>query len=470
MGENRDEGPEEVKGMPKDLEEQLSKLDAGPKEGAMVHIRVQHDNRLLDRNRHWDTRHITLTSRGLILDTDVRLSSCSAYSSRTAQGIVYDHTGDGLAYAGLVNAPEVSVAEFPIHSAPQDSVENSEGNGTHYTSVGLGNTHASHGGTHTSQGGTHTSQGGGTHASFGGHAHKLEVIPVRDFVSCIPPDRPDETVFELQVLHRDTTFSKLVRLEVDAKTPQMCERWVAAIIQCMQEEMRCVLENYDGGNMLSFQPSSSFVPRASFQARTWATPIMEWLDWIRFPVRSLLRMTIPDVHKPHLKKYWPLAFFMSMVWLAVFAFGVIELCHEINVTYGIPEAILGFTVAAIGTSFPNVISCVAVSKQGRTGMAIANALGANIQNVFLALAVPWTVQAAISSTNSFALGAPGLKANIAWMLGTLCLMVVIVLFAGCRMPRWSGGAFLAIYLAFLANQLGGYASDCEAWPLTMLCS
>merc|ERR1712151_905074 len=84
---------------------------------------------------------------------------------------------------------------------------------------------------------------------------------------------------------------------------------------------------------------------------------------------------------------------MSMVWLAIFAFGVIEICDELHAHFGISTQILGFTVAAVGTSFPNVISCIAVSKQGRTGMAIANALGANIQNVFLALALPWTIQA-----------------------------------------------------------------------------
>ena len=28
----------------------------------------------------------------------------------------------------------------------------------------------------------------------------------------------------------------------------------------------------------------------------------------------------------------------------------------------------------------------------QAGMAVANALGANVQNVFLALAIPWTIQ------------------------------------------------------------------------------
>merc|ERR1711990_837643 len=96
-------------------------------------------------------------------------------------------------------------------------------------------------------------------------------------------------------------------------------------------------------------------------------------------------------------------------------------------------------------------------------MAIANALGANIQNVFLALAVPWTIQAAIGH-GQFDLAAPGLVASVIWMLGTLGLMVLIILGAGCRMPKWSGAAFLIIYAVFLTNQIGGEISGCEAWP------
>merc|ERR1719326_1545289 len=129
----------------------------------------------------------------------------------------------------------------------------------------------------------------------------------------------------------------------------------------------------------------------------------------------------------------PLSFIMSMCWLALFSFCVVEVCDIIAYEFNISVTILGFTVAAIGTSFPNVISCIAVSKQGKTGMAIANALGANIQNVFLALAVPWTIQAALNH-GTFPLTAPGLAASVVWMLGTLSLMVLIIILAGCRIP------------------------------------
>merc|ERR1712232_1035373 len=96
--------------------------------------------------------------------------------------------------------------------------------------------------------------------------------------------------------------------------------------------------------------------------------LKEWLDWIRFPVKFFLRVTIPDVRQAEKRKYYPVSFLVSMMWLAVFSFCLVEVCDIISDEFHVSVTILGFTVAAIGTSFPNVISCIAVSKQGRTSM------------------------------------------------------------------------------------------------------
>merc|ERR1711979_12599 len=94
---------------------------------------------------------------------------------------------------------------------------------------------------------------------------------------------------------------------------------------------------------------------------------------------------------------------MSMAWLAVFAYLVVGACDGIHQDFGISNSILGFTVAAAGTSFPNVISGMVVARQGKTTMAVANALGANVQNVFLALAIPWAIQSYFIYQGPFAM-------------------------------------------------------------------
>merc|ERR1712099_130553 len=103
-----------------------------------------------------------------------------------------------------------------------------------------------------------------------------------------------------------------------------------------------------------------------------------------------------------------------MAWLAIFAYLVVEACEGIHNDFGISNSILGFTVAAAGTSFPNVFSGMVVARQGKTTMAVANALGANVQNVFLALAIPWAIKACFITKGAFQRKVDDLNAPIMW--------------------------------------------------------
>merc|ERR1712051_634859 len=105
---------------------------------------------------------------------------------------------------------------------------------------------------------------------------------------------------------------------------------------------------------------------------------------------------------------------------------------------GISVSTLGFTVAAAGTSFPNVFSGMCVAKQGKTSMAVANALGANVQNVFLALAVPWSIQSFLIEGGPFPMA-----------VDTLMPVVLIYVFCHFSMPRWSGGVYLVVYVVYV---------------------
>merc|ERR1719476_618092 len=154
-------------------------------------------------------------------------------------------------------------------------------------------------------------------------------------------------------------------------------------------------------------------------AKSWNIILGDVVDWFQFPVKLLASLTIPDMDNPALQRWYPVAFVMSMAWLAVFAYLVVGACEGIHEDFGISNAILGFTVAAAGTSFPNVFSGMVVSRQGKTTMALANALGANVQNVFLALAVPWMFQSCFIVHGPFPMPLSGLVMQISEIYITL---------------------------------------------------
>merc|ERR1712110_1297412 len=58
---------------------------------------------------------------------------------------------------------------------------------------------------------------------------RSELIPLRDVVRCLASTDPESSLFELQVLQRDTTVGQVICLEFDAKSCAMRDRWILAI-------------------------------------------------------------------------------------------------------------------------------------------------------------------------------------------------------------------------------------------------
>jgi cation:H+ antiporter len=126
------------------------------------------------------------------------------------------------------------------------------------------------------------------------------------------------------------------------------------------------------------------------------------------------------------------------------------------VDFGIPSAVVGLTVAAIGTSFANLWSSLIEARRGKVEMAVANALGSNIQNVFLALAVPWALRLTLlnpDGATSISLNADGLVEGVAVMGATLAALVAATVFIGepWTIDKRSAKAALFVYAAYLAS-------------------
>lgn len=145
-----------------------------------------------------------------------------------------------------------------------------------------------------------------------------------------------------------------------------------------------------------------------------------------------LVLTVPTCFTPERRSRWPLTFCMSMVWLAFFSYWICVMADDVSEDFGIPSSLLGLTLTAIGTSFPNCIASVIVASRGQCSMAVANALGSNIQNVFLALGFPWLANALVNG-GSFQQSTDGIFAGVISMAGSLVLFIVFLLTSRCQL-------------------------------------
>lgn len=109
--------------------------------------------------------------------------------------------------------------------------------------------------------------------------------------------------------------------------------------------------------------------------------------------------------------------------------------------YGVPEAVIGLTLVAVGTSLPELATSVIAARRGQSDVALGNILGSGIFNILgilgtTALVAPLPMDPVISR-------------DIWIMLGTTALLLAL-LFWRARISRLSGAAFLALYAGYMA--------------------
>ena len=94
------------------------------------------------------------------------------------------------------------------------------------------------------------------------------------------------------------------------------------------------------------------------------------------------------------KRYW-VSFFMSIVWIWLTSWGMVEFSNWFGCHIGVGSFLMGLVVLAAGTSIPDTLSSVMVAKDGEGDMAVANAIGSNVFNIFLGIGLPMLVRMSI---------------------------------------------------------------------------
>lgn len=81
--------------------------------------------------------------------------------------------------------------------------------------------------------------------------------------------------------------------------------------------------------------------------------------------------------------FWILVFILSLIALVKGADWFVESSEKIALFFKISPFIIGVTIVAIGTSFPELASSLAAALKGATEMVASNVIGSNVANIFL---------------------------------------------------------------------------------------
>lgn len=128
---------------------------------------------------------------------------------------------------------------------------------------------------------------------------------------------------------------------------------------------------------------------------------------------------------------------------------IVDGAIEISRLMGLSEAIIGVTVIAVATSLPELVTSIVAARKKQAGIAIGNAIGSNIFNIFLVLGVSSVITPLPFNT----ILVPDLIATI----GSSILIFVIVMIALAKktntISRRAGWLLIIIYFLFIVGKI-----------------
>ena len=107
---------------------------------------------------------------------------------------------------------------------------------------------------------------------------------------------------------------------------------------------------------------------------------------------------------------------------------------------GVSEAVVGLTLVALGTSLPELATTVVASLRGQGEIALGNAVGSNIFNVFSVLGPAALVRP---------IGAAGIDGSVLAVMVGFGLLTLFFLVTGGQTRRWEGAVLLAGYAGYI---------------------
>jgi len=187
----------------------------------------------------------------------------------------------------------------------------------------------------------------------------------------------------------------------------------------------------------------------------WGEGVAAWFKYLLvFPLVAVLTITVPDVRRPGLAKWCYLSFVLSIIWIGVFSFFMVQWAEVLGDTMGIPSVVMGYTFLAAGTSVPDLLSSVIVARMGEGDMAVSSSIGSNIFDILVGLPLPWLVFLLYPNDHDeVIIKAEGIFISIFILVGMLVAIIAIVHCQGWKMTRTLGGLMFVLYFAFLVQAI-----------------
>ncbi len=121
---------------------------------------------------------------------------------------------------------------------------------------------------------------------------------------------------------------------------------------------------------------------------------------------------------------------------------VVDGAVKIALFAGMREATISLTIVAIGTSLPELATCVVAALRRNTDIVIGNVIGSNIFNIFFVLGISSVIKPIPFDK--------ALNYDIGVGIIAPALLLLFLFFPGRRViSKWQGAVFILLYVAYI---------------------
>lgn len=148
---------------------------------------------------------------------------------------------------------------------------------------------------------------------------------------------------------------------------------------------------------------------------------------------------LPDRKTPIVKAV--IATILGLAGLVIGAHFLVDGAIIIARTFGIPEAVIGLTIVAIGTSLPELVTSLMAARNNHGDVAIGNIIGSNLFNILAIMGVTSLITPVSIPDEFFRVDFP--------ILLVTSLMLIPLATGKIKINRFTGFAFSSMYILYL---------------------
>jgi len=143
---------------------------------------------------------------------------------------------------------------------------------------------------------------------------------------------------------------------------------------------------------------------------------------------------------------WMTSILMFIIGIMALVFGgklIVDNAVILAALAGMSEGLIGLTIVAVGTSLPELATTVVAVRKGQVDLAIGNAIGSNIFNVFWILGLTAVIKPLPFDVNA--------NSDVLFtILATLLLFLFMFIGKRHKLQRTQGFLFITLYIGYIA--------------------